>query len=761
MDLKGAEIRNILEMCMSIGTKTQVPLKVNIPYYQRPYRWDEKRIQNLIDDFYKNKNENANAEYFVGSVVLVEDPEIENKYDIIDGQQRVTTVFLLNYLRFVIQRSYIEELISIKRGNLDGPLQELERFYGDLFGRAHLGQLTQMRIKIIEKMEPIFSLSESEREQVFHDISTLYRQTVYLPERDFSNLEDYYKKYEQLQQQFIGVDTLALTYDRSTFNETLLKALSKVCVIVSKDDNPKLKVLGNEQDPDILQYTNAVQYEFNALVSHMDYSGRPIQNTQELLRFITEVIENIRFCVIMTGNERDAYTLFEVLNDRAMEIDDLELIKNLFLKAYCTSSGDPDPIIDKNIGTLDQIWGDEVFTRDLTTAHSKLISYLATLYFTADEKAFTNKLERYREIIDDKYLSGYNTSSNKYSYVNAINDIRVYQMLRMIIEEYRLPVRNAASSSIKAEDNPQVSITYRTFHLLNALKLDGVMPALTNIIIRQYMNKMHDQGIDKVSIPDFKNYICAIRDDNQHNANSNEFRTIHDLAFKLWKAALLCKDYELPREIAKKALQNISMKTWNPSGITIDVETHSKMINQFKEWTQNWQYGKSAAADLKIKILFINLFKTKFNEGSTDLVFDKTVYSFVTDKLQLDHMEAHNPDASNMAKHFSPADPHELRQKYIDSLGNFMILDNENNNDKNNKPLAEAMYYYDNMCADHWLIKEAKSLLRAYHKSVNIDGVEFSVPTEKFFNERASRLRTYFERIVVRDLDAKKVTVWH
>ena len=40
MDLKGAEIRNILEMCMNIGTKNRVPLNVKIPYYQRPYRWD-------------------------------------------------------------------------------------------------------------------------------------------------------------------------------------------------------------------------------------------------------------------------------------------------------------------------------------------------------------------------------------------------------------------------------------------------------------------------------------------------------------------------------------------------------------------------------------------------------------------------------------------------------------------------------------------------------------------------------------------------
>ena len=83
MDLKGAEIRNILELCMNIGTKNKVPLQVNVPYYQRPYRWDEIRINNLVEDYVKNKNENENSEYFVGSVVLVEDTKNSSKYDII------------------------------------------------------------------------------------------------------------------------------------------------------------------------------------------------------------------------------------------------------------------------------------------------------------------------------------------------------------------------------------------------------------------------------------------------------------------------------------------------------------------------------------------------------------------------------------------------------------------------------------------------------------------------------------------------------
>ena len=572
-------------------------------------------------------------------------------------------------------------------------------------------------------------------------------------------MDKYFTECENLQTKFIELDDLSLSYSRKTFNMNLDKALAKVCVIVSKDENPKLEIIGETEktDVNILQYTNAIKYEFNAIKKLLQLEEKPLQNTRKILRFMKEFIENVRFCVIMTGTERDAYTLFEVLNDRAMEIDDLELIKNLFLKAYCNTSGDADALIDKNIGLLDQIWGDEVFTRDLSDAHKKLISYLGTLYLTADESAFTNKNERYREIIERNYLNTYSLATNKYQFTKALNDIRVYQMLRVIIDEYQIPVRKAAAACIKAENNTQVSITFKTFHLLNALKLDGVMPALTNIIIRQFMNQMEKSRIKEVDITDFKKYIVAVKDDYQHN--SNTYREIHELAFKLWKAALLCKDYEIPREIAKKGLQNISMKEWNPSGVMIDAVTQSEMIQQFREWIQTWQYGKSGVTDLKVKVLFINLFKTKINSEGTELTFDKAVHSFVTDKLQLDHMEARTPDSSNMEKYFVPGDPHELREKYVDSLGNMMILDGDNNNEKNNKPLAEAIGYYENMCAGHWLNMLTTTMLNMYHKDVSIAGSMFKVPTEQFFYERGSKLRTYFEKIVDRDFDAQKVMI--
>ncbi len=72
--------------------------KVNkfiIPEYQRPYAWSDEQIQTLFDDlveYTENEKDNPST-YFLGTVVSYEN---ENKeQEIIDGQQRITSLFLL------------------------------------------------------------------------------------------------------------------------------------------------------------------------------------------------------------------------------------------------------------------------------------------------------------------------------------------------------------------------------------------------------------------------------------------------------------------------------------------------------------------------------------------------------------------------------------------------------------------------------------------------------------------------------------------
>jgi uncharacterized protein with ParB-like and HNH nuclease domain len=64
-----------------------------VPDYQRPYSWEDEQLSALIEDLTDSFSREDN-EYFCGSLVLVEN-EKDKRFDIIDGQQRITTFIIL------------------------------------------------------------------------------------------------------------------------------------------------------------------------------------------------------------------------------------------------------------------------------------------------------------------------------------------------------------------------------------------------------------------------------------------------------------------------------------------------------------------------------------------------------------------------------------------------------------------------------------------------------------------------------------------
>jgi uncharacterized protein with ParB-like and HNH nuclease domain len=63
-----------------------------IPKYQRPYSWNEDNVSELISDV-ADAFENNLIEYFIGSIITIE--KDKKVYDIVDGQQRLTTLTLI------------------------------------------------------------------------------------------------------------------------------------------------------------------------------------------------------------------------------------------------------------------------------------------------------------------------------------------------------------------------------------------------------------------------------------------------------------------------------------------------------------------------------------------------------------------------------------------------------------------------------------------------------------------------------------------
>ncbi|AWE08576.1 hypothetical protein DCE79_14890 [Lysinibacillus sp. 2017] len=70
--------------------------KVNkfiIPEYQRPYAWSDEQIQTLFEDLVEYTENNNESTYFLGTIVSFENES--NEQEIIDGQQRITSLFIL------------------------------------------------------------------------------------------------------------------------------------------------------------------------------------------------------------------------------------------------------------------------------------------------------------------------------------------------------------------------------------------------------------------------------------------------------------------------------------------------------------------------------------------------------------------------------------------------------------------------------------------------------------------------------------------
>ena len=65
-----------------------------VPEYQRPYKWTLKNVSQLIDDILRFKDKKA---YRLGTIVLHKDKDENHidRFNIVDGQQRITTIILL------------------------------------------------------------------------------------------------------------------------------------------------------------------------------------------------------------------------------------------------------------------------------------------------------------------------------------------------------------------------------------------------------------------------------------------------------------------------------------------------------------------------------------------------------------------------------------------------------------------------------------------------------------------------------------------
>ncbi|GAA8438978.1 DUF262 domain-containing protein [Helicobacter pylori] len=107
-----------------------------IPDYQRPYQWTEKNCEKLLDDLFSSYEYYKGSGYFCGSLVLIvinTDSETNAEtYDIVDGQQHLSTFILLAKVLATLYDKDLKptsrELLEKSLGDIDGEKRERLHF---------------------------------------------------------------------------------------------------------------------------------------------------------------------------------------------------------------------------------------------------------------------------------------------------------------------------------------------------------------------------------------------------------------------------------------------------------------------------------------------------------------------------------------------------------------------------------------------------------------------------------------------------------
>ncbi len=180
-----------------------------IPVYQRNYSWQKKECQQLLDDLIKlMKSDDVNKKHFLGSMVL-SGGTIGSKtnYIVVDGQQRLTTVFILLVAMFNILKER------------DG-VQNQDSLYHQIW-QQYLVNHFEKDIDRKKRLRPL----ESDRKQY----NSLFESDNDLDEKESNITRNYHFFRNQILVDEINIDDL--------FN--MLGRLELICINLDDKDDPQ------------------------------------------------------------------------------------------------------------------------------------------------------------------------------------------------------------------------------------------------------------------------------------------------------------------------------------------------------------------------------------------------------------------------------------------------------------------------------------------------------------------------------------------
>ena len=232
----------------------------HIPKYQREYVWGRSHWETLFNDITENE-----TDYFIGSVIVVGNstelrPGEEKIYQVIDGQQRLTTISIFLCAIYNRYSRWAKEVAEDD--------EELKNEYTI--------KLDSIKRKLIKKKKEIYP---NELGGFKEGINHCFLRVQ--PSTQNSNLADY-------------------------------KSILNDCGLLQKIELPKF-------------------YGLRRFAKAYDFFWNQLPDTKEELDILMDKINRLVFIHISVGTQADAFTLFETLNNRGVDLSPIDIIKNSLL----------------------------------------------------------------------------------------------------------------------------------------------------------------------------------------------------------------------------------------------------------------------------------------------------------------------------------------------------------------------------------------------------------------------------------------------
>jgi uncharacterized protein with ParB-like and HNH nuclease domain len=407
----------------------KTPERIVIPPYQRPYTWGVKNVNDFWNDIFlcleevkkdnkvTFKKKRDNNTHFLGTI-YVQKPQVKGDVvDLIDGQQRVTTTFLLfraiiEFIKdFRVEASetdYFEELNLIYK--------EIEEFlYGKLNAglRLSLGSVDQLT------MESIFeSTSPSDYED------------------DDEDSEDENEKHK----------------DGLTTNSIIKRNYGELNKLINK----KLDDMKSVESDGV---TSVIPESYTSMITL--YNG------------IKTALEECFYVVVsyISGNEGNTFKMFENINTRGKQLDPIDKIKNKFFYYVY------DQFKNTNISEYNNLkdrWSELILALD-----NKAESFIRFTLALEAKKFITNKA-LYDEVLDyiqeEKKKKG---RSPGFAVKNFVATLTKYTPIYRFIEkplENESPARFKSSRKTKYKEHIIQEISYiNRFELLKPVLLKSMI----------------------------------------------------------------------------------------------------------------------------------------------------------------------------------------------------------------------------------------------------------------------------------------------